>query len=309
MGPLAIFVLDIACILLITGANLFAISLFCLNKQLRIASNYYVMSLCGANLLAGCLGLPAEMLIFFSNNFRDIACRTFQYFIHVIDGAEIYSLVLISHDRRWVLLNKVQHHSTSVRRAAVAIATTWLAFVLYGFRAPFMYNMETYIINHAVNITECGMSFYGDHWDVVNRWFIVLDFLILFLVPLTVIIALYASLVQRLRRESMEQHSRERVAKVIRIVSAVICVFFFCNIPSRVLDLYVFLGPGVFRGEPVAREICDLVKFANFGLNVIVYVLLNDGFRSSAIKQLTRMRNTCRMIKIQPFTHTGEDAD
>ncbi len=299
-GQIAILVLDIACILLIIGANVFVIVLFLSQKKLRIASNYYIISLCGANLLAGCFGLPAEMMVFFSQGHRAMACRIFQYFIHVIDCAEIYSLVLISYDRRRVVLSKLQHHSTSMRRAVAAISVTWFASVLYGFRAPFMYSVDLYVIESGVNISECGITHYGDHRDTLSRWFIALDFLLLFLLPLVVIAALYVSLVQQLRRKNVDQSSHDRTAKVIRIVSSVIGVFFVCNVPTRVLDIYVFLGPGIFYGEEVTREVFDLIKFSNFGLNVIIYVLVNDGFRSSAHKIFARMRNACRGQKIQP---------
>ncbi len=298
-GQIAIFFLDIACILLIIGANVFVISLFLFQKKLRIASNYYIISLCGANLMAGCFGLPAEMMVFFYNEFQSLSCQTFQYFIHVIDCAEIYSLVLISHDRRRVVLSKqLQHHSTSMRRALAAISVTWLVSVLYGVRAPFLYTVDAYVVDSGTNITECGITHYGDHRDVLGAWFIALDFLFLFLAPLLVIVALYASLVHQLRKRSMPQQSQGRVPKVVQVVSSVVAVFFVCNIPTRILDIYVFLGPGVYVGEKITREICDLVKFASFGLNVIVYVLINDGFRSSARKYIAS--GICHKVKIHP---------
>ncbi len=291
------------CLLFIISTNALVIWLFCTHRSLRIVSNYYVLSLCVANLLAGGVGLPTEIMAFYVSNPSTTSCRVFEYAIHAIDCAEIYSLVLIAYDRRRVILGKPKTQSSSSRWPHVlAIGITWLLSLAYGARAPLMYDIAEYVVsdgNETTVIKECGVELHTGTHVTPQQILIAVDYVILFVFPLLLMSGFYAAVVHKLK-EQTHGHSYNRRLKVLRIVLTLVLLFFLCNLPSRTLDVYVYLGPGPFPHEKVTREIFDLVKAINFGLNVVVYALVNDSYRQALKKSLRRVRRKCCPSRVGP---------
>ena len=92
----------------------------------------------------------------------------------------------------------------------------------------------------------------------------------------------------------------------------IVFLFAVCQFPIHLYRLLRYWGH-TFKGYLIVYQICDIFSFSNSWINVIIYAILNDKFKTEIVsvlkcKSRTPM-NSIRPIAASTHTHTMETQD
>ena len=281
------------CALFILVPNLLVLAVVSRTRSLWTVPTLYMLSLCLADILAGALVLPVAILTHL-NLPSTALCRTMSYLLHLVEAAGVYSLVIIAYDRFRVIVFR-KRIGTTRARALIIISGVWAVAVGYPMYKPFKYGVANRGRNGTGSdvILECVIGDYGpgDVWSEIARDLLLVDFLFLFGIPLILITAFYTIVVVRANPAISEEVTvSRRQWRVFQTVSVLLVTFVTFTLPLYILDMYVYIGPGVFPGERVARQVLEAFSLSVYGLNAIMYALYWPPYRR-ALAALLHLNN------------------
>ncbi|ELU03208.1 hypothetical protein CAPTEDRAFT_195605 [Capitella teleta] len=238
---------------------------------------HYIVSLSVANLFAGAMALPVSILSNFTNIQGDLFCRASHYLLHVVEFAEVYSLVGLAVDRYQVMIsNRIDGTSNSKVPRFVGVVLIWLSSLIYGVPYSFIYKERLIRVEvdrgQEITFTACSPI----HKMTLTKLLILVDAVVVFCLPLIIIAIAYLFLVLHVDRESQQNSSK----KVLKTVLVLILVFIIFDLPLLIFNTYILYGPGDILHQDIIQEVLELVAFLNFGINAIVYALMRANFKT-----------------------------
>ncbi|KAF0026869.1 hypothetical protein F2P81_021606 [Scophthalmus maximus] len=253
-----------------------------LPRQLHTPTNLLLLSLAVSDFLVGFLLMPVEIIYIEACWFLgDIVCTLYYIADYVITSASVANMVLISFDRYLAICDPMRY-STRVtnRRAQICVCLCWVFSAFY----------RILLLHDHLDKPGRSHSCLGECVAVINYIAGLVDLVFTFIIPITVIIALYmrvfaVALSQaRAIRSHIAAMTVQRAAtvtvkkaemKAARTLGIVIIVFLICFCP------YYFPA---LAGEDTSVDASSAaveIWLAHFNscLNPIIYAFFYPWFR------------------------------
>ncbi|XP_035459755.1 trace amine-associated receptor 13c-like [Scophthalmus maximus] len=277
-----IYVLLSSVSLLTVALNLLVIISIAHFRQLHTPTNLLLLSLAVSDFLVGFLLMPVEIIYIEACWFLgDIVCTLYYIADYVITSASVANMVLISFDRYLAICDPMRY-STRVtnRRAQICVCLCWVFSAFY----------RILLLHDHLDKPGRSHSCLGECVAVINYIAGLVDLVFTFIIPITVIIALYmrvfaVALSQaRAIRSHIAAMTVQRAAtvtvkkaemKAARTLGIVIIVFLICFCP------YYFPA---LAGEDTSVDASSAaveIWLAHFNscLNPIIYAFFYPWFR------------------------------
>ncbi|XP_051780158.1 trace amine-associated receptor 13c-like [Erpetoichthys calabaricus] len=288
--PAAVYVLlyffSAFLVILTVCGNLLVIISISHFRQLHTPTNILILSLAVADLLLGIFGIPFAMIKIIENcwYFGEILCLVYKLVAFFLTSVSISNLVFIAVDRYIALCDPLRYTSIiTVYFVSIFIALGW-AFSL-------VYNVIIISMNR-IDSSEGQDGCQHDCFVILSETFIMVDLIITFILPFSVMIILYfkiftvakkhaqliSSAVQNCKggKNKISKTSERKAAKKLGIV---IGIFLLCWVPyylCGIIDSYLHV-----TAPPLAKNIFISLAYINSSINPIIYALVYPWFQKS----------------------------
>ncbi|XP_072253833.1 trace amine-associated receptor 8a-like [Leuresthes tenuis] len=260
-------------------------------RQLHTPTNILLLSLAVSDFLVGLLVIPVEIFRKSSCWFLgDLMCSLYIYVSCIITSASIGDMVLISVDR-YVAICDPLHYPTRVteNKVKLCVCLCWLCSVLYS---------SLFLRDDLIQPGRYN-GCHGDCVFAIDYKAEVVDLVITFITPVTVIVVLYTSVfvVAVSQARSMRTHitavtaqlsvslkTKKSELKAARTLGVLVVVFLICFCPYYCVSL---AGEN-FLNASSASYVVSLFYF-NSCLNPLIYALFYPWFRK-AIKLIVTLQ-------------------
>ncbi|XP_039673343.1 trace amine-associated receptor 13c-like [Perca fluviatilis] len=260
-------------------------------RQLHTPTNILLLSLAVSDLLVGLVLMPPEVLRRTSCWFLgDFVCATRILLSLIIPSASIGDIVLISVDR-YVAICDPLHYTTkfTARKAKFCVCLCWLCSFTYSLL--FVKDLPT----QPGSYKFC----YGECFIVSHDILLLFDLLVNFLVPVTVIIALYlrifAVAVSQARamrshitavtlQHSVTPKAKKSELKAARNLGVLVVVFLICLCPLYTIKLMDYNWI-----VALIDTFSYILYLSNSCLNPVIYAFLYPWFRK-AVKLIVTLQ-------------------
>ncbi|XP_031156168.2 trace amine-associated receptor 13c-like [Sander lucioperca] len=259
-------------------------------RQLHTPTNILLLSLAVADFLVGLVVMPAESIRNTTCWFLgDIVCSLYNYLSAIVTVASVGNMMLISFER-YVAICDPLHYTTriTVNRVKFCVYLCWLYSVSYS------------IFFAKDDLTQPGMynSCYGECVFIIDDIVIAVDLVLSFIVPFTVIVALYlrvfAVAVSQARamrshitavtlQHSVTPKAKKSELKAARNLGVLVVVFLICLSPYYCL---LIVGDDWVT---VSSSFVIYLLYLNSCLNPVIYAFLYPWFRK-AVKNIVTLQ-------------------
>ncbi|XP_028448852.1 trace amine-associated receptor 13c-like [Perca flavescens] len=269
--------------LLTVALNLLVIISVSHFRQLHTPTNILLLSLAVSDLLVGLVVMPGEILRKTSCWFLgDFVCALYNYVSNIISVSSIGDIVLISVDRYVAICDPLHYNNRiTVNRVKLCVCLCWLYSVSYSF---------LFIKD---DLTQPGRynSCYGECVLAIDYVAAAVDVVLSFIVPVTVIIALYLRIfaVAVSQARAMRSHitavtlqlsvtpkAKKSELKAARTLGVLVVVFLMCFCPYYSVSL---AGDSLVNASSATYFL--FVLYCNSCLNPVIYALFYPWFRKS----------------------------
>ncbi|XP_061072445.1 trace amine-associated receptor 13c-like [Conger conger] len=264
--------------------NLLVIISICHFKQLHTPTNFLLLSLAMTDFLVGVIVMPLYFILWIDPQscFGILYCTIFNVAALDLTCISIYNVALIAVDR-YIAVSNPLHYSMKITMKVTLriIAILWLYSLIYNMVLLYF---NGNIIDMKANIT-CGECILISS----NVWAIV-DFIIVFLLPCSMIIIIYLNIFAIAKKHANKIRSVRKCPKIKNVSMAserkaakslgvLVAVFLVCLVPyylSAFLDVYVKK-----RSVHLAVSGTLTLIYLNSSINPIIYALFYPWFKRS----------------------------
>lgn len=174
------------CILTATG-NILVLVSFKINKKLRTANNYFLMSLAIADLMIGFISMPISTFYFITENWLlgPMVCDLWLSLDYAVSNASVANLILISFDRYFSITRPLTYRvNRTSRKVILAIGISWiLSFLVW---TPFIISWPYIYGKRILDDSLCKVQFL-----YTNKYLTLSTCFIAFYLPVIIICAVY----------------------------------------------------------------------------------------------------------------------
>nr|XP_055042913.1 trace amine-associated receptor 13c-like [Misgurnus anguillicaudatus] len=281
-----LYVAAAAVVLLTVCGNLLVIISVSHFKQLHTPANILILSLAVSDVLVGFFVMPFHLIWLIESCWTSgvLFCSIFNFVAFLVTSVSVHTVALIAFDR-FLALNYPFFYCEKITPTVVCIATlfNWLFSVLYNFTI-------LYINGNFTDFMCPGECLY-----IVDEVSCLIDLLIVFLLPCTLIVILYshvfvlakkhATAIRALQIHHSTESSKTRIRdfmkserKAALVLGILIFVFLLCLLPYYVLSLTNFLRNYSFYY--VINSVLILF-YLNSSINPLIYALFYPWFKKS----------------------------
>ncbi|XP_066534039.1 trace amine-associated receptor 13c-like [Hoplias malabaricus] len=252
-------------------------------KQLHTPTNVLVMSLALVDLLLGVIVMPFSMIRSVDGcwYYGETFCFLHSSFDMLLTSASVFHLIFIATDRYEAVCHPLQYPTKiTIPIAWLMMALSWVAAAGYSYGLLYskanVAELDEYISSVSC-VGSCNLLF--------NALWSVLDTVIAFILPCSVMVCLYAQIFLVSRKHSRKIETTkisQRVKhenKAAKTLGIVVGAFIFCWMPfyiNSLLDPYIN-----FSTPPVLFEVFVWLCYLNSTINPIIYGLFYPWFRKS----------------------------
>ncbi|XP_050995321.1 trace amine-associated receptor 13c-like [Labeo rohita] len=251
-------------------------------KQLHTPANILIFSLAMSDLLTGLVVMPFHLTLLIESCWTSgsVMCLVFNFVSFQVTSVSVHTVALIAVDR-FLALSSPFLYSEKISPTVICIATlfNWLFSLLYNFTL-------LYINGNFTDVTCPGECVF-----IIDGVSSLIDLLIVFLMPCTVIIILYthvffiakkhATAIRALQVHNSTQSSKNRVSDKSERKAAVqlgilVVVFLLCLLPYYICSLVI---PYSHADLFYVRDVSTVVFYLNSTINPIIYALFYPWFQ------------------------------
>ncbi|XP_061924501.1 trace amine-associated receptor 13c-like [Entelurus aequoreus] len=287
-GVLLNVLLAIICIITVV-LNLLVIISISHFRQLHTPTNVLLLSLAVSDFLVGLLVLPIKIYMRISCwTFGDVLCSLWFYMTVSLTSVSVGNMVLISADR-YVAICDPLHYNTkvTVKKIQLCVCFCWFSAFLLG----------CIISKEGLTHPEKSNSCYGECVIGIDFEGGIIDLIVVFIIPLSIIITLYMrvfvvavsqaramrSHVTSVKPHSVTVRAKTSELKAARTLSVLVLVFLMCLCPYYIVS---------FAGDnKILSSFANYVQFLyilNSFFNPLIYALFYPWFRR-AIKHIVTL--------------------
>ncbi|KAM7369145.1 hypothetical protein PAMP_013438 [Pampus punctatissimus] len=292
--------LVIAC--LAVAGNILVCWAVCINSNLQSITNFFVVSLAAADIAVGLLAIPFAITIStgFCANFY--GCLFIACFVLVLTQSSIFSLLAIAVDRYIAVRNPLRYTSlVTGQRAKGIIALCWVLSVGIGLTPMLGWNKGW---NSNVSSSSCpeGLT------ECMFEGVVTLDYMIYFnffgcvLLPLMVMLVIYANIFMAARRQlrltvlkvpqtsfpremtSSTSSSRtilQREVHAAKSLAIIVGLFALCWLPLHITNCFNHLCQNCERSHIWVTNMFIILSHANSVVNPFIYAYRIREFRQT----------------------------
>lgn len=174
------------CILTATG-NILVLVSFKINKKLRTANNYFLMSLAIADLTIGFISMPISTFYFITERWLlgPTICDLWLSLDYAVSNASVANLILISFDRYFSITRPLTYRvNRTSRKVIISIGISWIVSFLVW--TPFIISWPYIHGKRVLDDDECKVQFL-----YTNKYLTLSTCFIAFYLPVIIICAVY----------------------------------------------------------------------------------------------------------------------
>ncbi|XP_035523249.1 adenosine A2a receptor b [Morone saxatilis] len=292
--------LVIAC--LAVAGNILVCWAVCLNSNLQSITNFFVVSLAVADIAVGLLAIPFAITIStgFCANF--FGCLFIACFVLILTQSSIFSLLAIAVDRYIAIENPLRYNSlVTGQRAKGIVALCWVLSVGIGLTPMLGWNRGW---NATASSDKCpeGLTECLFEKVVTMDYMIYFNFFGCVLVPLFVMLVIYAHIFMAARRQlrlmglkvahtpapgevtSSSGTSRSTLQKEVhaaKSLAIIVGLFALCWLPLHIMNCFNYLCQSCDRTHIWGMNIAIILSHANSVVNPFIYAYRIREFRQT----------------------------
>ncbi|XP_050995283.1 trace amine-associated receptor 13c-like [Labeo rohita] len=246
-------------------------------KQLHTPANILILSLAVSDLLVGVFVMPFHLSWLIESCWISgpVMCSVFNFVTFQATSSSVHTVALIAVDR-FLALSSPFVYSEKISTTVICIATliNWLFSLFYNFTI-------LYVNGNFADVTCPGECLY-----IVDEVSSLIDLIVVFLMPCTLIIILYthvfviakkhATAIRALQVKNRVSDKSERKAALA--LGILVFVFLLCLLPYYIFSLTNFLRDDSFSN--VINSVLILF-YLNSSINPLLYALLYPWFKKS----------------------------
>nr|BBA68524.1 pinopsin [Protopterus dolloi] len=254
-------------------------------KKLRSPLNYILLNLALADMLVTIFGST----ISFSNNingyfvFGKAVCEFEGFMVSLTGIVGLWSLAILAFERYIVVCKPMGDFRFQQRHAVIGCAFTWVWSLIWT--TPPLFGWCSYVPEGLR--TSCGPNWYTGGTN--NNTYIMALFVTCFVMPLSMILFSYASLLVTLRAVAAQQKESETTQRaereVTRMVIAMVMAFLICWLPYASFAVVVATNKDIVLHPTLASMPSYFSKTATV-YNPIIYVFMNKQFRNCLLTMM-----------------------
>ncbi|XP_072515661.1 trace amine-associated receptor 6-like [Salminus brasiliensis] len=263
-------------------------------KQLHTPTNLLILSLAVADLFVGMFVMPVRIMQLIDSCWYlgKIACSVSEIIIGQSMLGSLFSLVLIAVDR-YIAVSDPLLYSTriTVSKTSLFIILSWSLCLLYVI-------IYLYFNDHLLQ-SQIIFRCYGECVVSVKHSWVIIDLIICFLAPCSVILILYSIIFIAARRQAKavravtdasKRHgsANSSETKAAKTLGIVIFVYLVCWIPFYVSSLSV----ESMTTSSIVWTVFGWLMYINSSVNPLIYAFFYSWFRTS-VKFIV----TCRIFE------------
>ncbi|XP_073457328.1 chemerin-like receptor 1 [Aquarana catesbeiana] len=268
-------ILDVSYMVVLSGIFLLGITgnglviWFVAFKMKKTVNSVWFLSLAFAD-FTFCLFLPLTVTYIALDGhwpFGTFMCKLSRFALYLNLSASVLQLTVISIDRCISVVFPVwcRNHRT-VRLAVKVVLALWIVSLLLNVS----YFTNTYIYDADDTFVACL-----EDWLIHNVQ-IIIRFIVLFVIPFTIIIFSYTVIFLRIRR-----NRRANSTKPFKVIAAVIISFFICWFPYYTFFIMSSYGSytwhyNIWLVIDIGRHVSSLLAYSNSCVNPLLYVFIGQ---------------------------------
>ncbi|XP_053124546.1 adenosine receptor A1-like [Hemicordylus capensis] len=266
--------------------NLFICTVILHNRKLRVVvTNYFLVSLAMADLLVGAVAIPcAQFTDMGLPRYRPQLCLLMLCTMLVLTQASVFGLLAIAVERYISILKPFQYKSLmSPRNSLLVILACWVLAIVIGL-FPMMGWHDP--------LPASGECLFNS--IIRNTYMVYFNFMACMLLPLTVMMVLYARIFLEVRHQirrvaegevnvSAQERRRIVVRKELQTATSLFIILFFftvCWLPVHILHTTMLLCPSCHIPSQLILTTV-ILSHANSAINPVVYVFRIRSFRKA----------------------------
>ncbi|GAA6232025.1 adenosine receptor A2b-like [Lates japonicus] len=306
--------LELVIAFLAVAGNILVCWAVCLNSNLQSITNFFVMSLALADIAVGLLAIPFAITIStgFCANFY--GCLFIACFVLVLTQSSIFSLLAIAVDRYIAIKNPLRYNSlVTAQRAKGIIALCWVLSVGIGLTPMLGWNRGWNATAATSSTNSCpeGMT------ECLFEGVVTLDYMVYFnffgcvLVPLLVMLVIYAHIFMAARRQlrmmglkiaqapapgeittssSASRSTLQKEVHAAKSLAIIVGLFAVCWLPLHIINSFNHLcetvtadasGSSCNRPPVWVMNIAIILSHANSVVNPFIYAYRIREFRQT----------------------------
>ncbi|XP_036451428.1 trace amine-associated receptor 13c-like [Colossoma macropomum] len=298
-GPMNIFLLVfLLCISVCTVVlNLLVIISISHFKQLHTPTNLLILSLAVADLLLGLIFMPVKMMRLIDSCWYlgKMACCVLPVINAVLSSASLCSLVFIAADRYIAVCDPLLYSTR------VTVCKTSLFIILGWSLSLFYITMCLYFNDHFLP-SQISTRCEGECIVIITYYWVIIDLVVSFVVPCSVILILYSVIFNVARRQAKAirvvknaapnkqgiEVSSSSETKAAKKLGTVIFVYLACWIPFYLSSL----STDSLISVSVIYAVFSWLVLINSSVNPLIYAIFYPWFRKSVCYIVT-----CRIFQ------------
>ncbi|XP_056125379.1 trace amine-associated receptor 13c-like [Rhinichthys klamathensis goyatoka] len=278
-----LYVAAAAVALLTVCGNLLVIISVSHFKELHTPANILILSLAASDLLVGVFVMPFYLSCLIESCWisGQEMCSVFKFVTFQATSVSVHTVALIAVDR-FLALHSPFFYSENISPTVICIAT------LFNWLFSLLYNVTILFINGNFSVmcpAECVSTL-----DGVSS---LIDLLVVFLMPCTLIIILYTHVfviarkhvtaIRALQVHNSKESSKNRVSdkserKAAKLLGILVFVFLLCLLPYYICSVVIpYNSADLFY----VRDVTVIVFLLNSTINPIIYALFYPWFMKS----------------------------
>ncbi|XP_062267858.1 adenosine receptor A1-like [Platichthys flesus] len=283
--------------------NVLVVLVVCVNRALRDTTFSFIVSLAVADIAVGVLVIPLAIIISLGFNTEFYTCLFLSCLLLIITQSSILSLLAIAIDRYLRVKIPIRYNTIVTQgRAYVAVCLCWILSFLTGLVPMLGWN------NREAQGNLSTSSQIVCEFTTVMR----MDYMVYFnffgwvVVPLTIMIALYAEIFRVIRQQlnrraeatcDGERYYRKEL-RLAKSLALVVFLFAVCWLPIHIMNCIDFFCPKCDIPKS-AMYVGIFMSHVNSALNPMVYAFRIKRFRMTLV-QVTRRCMLCKPAEPTP---------
>ncbi|ELT97223.1 hypothetical protein CAPTEDRAFT_134925 [Capitella teleta] len=285
--------------------NVLVIYVVCTLRDMLTPTNIFLVNLSVADLLVLLVCMPSSLVEFHAREVWLLGaamCKMTPLLEHTVAHTSILTILAISFERYYAICNPFEVlYACTKRRAMKIISCIWIFSIAAAL--PLFFMTETRRTKHLSGemVIICRTPVRGE----LRVGFILVKMFMLFLLPLVILVVLYAIICRRLRRHVLKTTLRTHGSRrqVIYMLITIIVLFFICLFPIKIMTLWSIFSSSQdkkamgLEGYLIVLSFTRVMFYMNSAGNPVLYNIVS-----------TKFRNACRRAMgcgKQPLQKTG----
>ncbi|XP_077977622.1 neuromedin-B receptor-like [Glandiceps talaboti] len=296
LGPEAVIIPIIFAMIFFIGVigNGTLVRIVLMNRNMRSVPNIFITSLALGDLLLLLVFVPFNAITYMTTSWPlgEISCKIMNSVRTASTGVSVFTLTALSADRYNAIVNPIsQKASNKMRRTYVVSICIWFVSMLLGIPTLMYGTLFEYEYGDGTVAYFCQeIPLYMTN---VLKIHTASTFVVLYLVPLSIISIYYTHIAVKLMRSSKGipgehiRHDRKRVRdrkRLAKVILVFVLIFLVCWLPYHVFYMMLFFSEDISYmqtyGMMFFKSLGTVLAYSNSCVNPLALYFLSNTFKA-----------------------------